>query len=111
MVVGIKHCEYLCDGKEVLCTLKIDKEGPVYKIQGIPVNKRLPTFDVVNSPEIEKQDFSKAEVVQRYEKRYFWARFSYWNYEENCPNGCILSTFRKEYKTPEVEGEVLLSCL
>lgn len=59
VVVGIKHCEYLCDGKEVLCTLKIDREGQNYKIQGIPVNKRLPTFDVVNSPEIERQDFSK----------------------------------------------------
>jgi hypothetical protein len=50
-------------------------------------------------------------VVQRYEKRYFWARFLYWNYEENNPKGCILSTFRKEYKTPEVEGEVLMHCL
>jgi hypothetical protein len=50
-------------------------------------------------------------VAQRYEKRYYWARFLYWNYEEQSPKGCILSTFRKEYKTPEVEGEVLMHSL
>ena len=25
VVVGIKHCEYLCEGKKVLCTLNIEK--------------------------------------------------------------------------------------
>lgn len=100
VVVGIKHCEYLCEGKQILCTLKIEREGSVCNIQAVPVNKKLPPFDLINSPEIEKQDFSKEEVVQRYEKRYFWARFLYWNYEENSPKGCIISTFSKEYKTP-----------
>lgn len=52
VVVGIKHCHYLCDAKKILCTLKIFKEEGNWKIQGIPVNKRLPIFDVIDSPEI-----------------------------------------------------------
>lgn len=50
VVVGIKHCEYLCEGKNVLCTLKVKPEANGYRIQAMPVNKRLPAFDVVNSP-------------------------------------------------------------
>lgn len=50
VVVGIKHCHYLCDGKKFLCTLRIYQEGNAWKIQGVPVNKKLPNFDVVNSP-------------------------------------------------------------
>jgi hypothetical protein len=59
VVVGIKHCEYLCEGKNFLCTLKIEREGSNLRIQGVPVNKKLPPFDVTNSEEVERQDFSK----------------------------------------------------
>jgi hypothetical protein len=27
VVVGIKHCHYLCDAKNILCTLRINREG------------------------------------------------------------------------------------
>ena len=57
------------------------------------------------------QDFQKEEVRQRYEKRYFKAQFLEWNYEDSLPKGCILGRFKKEFKTPEVESEVLLHCM
>lgn len=50
-------------------------------------------------------------MVRRYEHAYFWGRFLYWNYQEDSPKGCVLSIFRGEYKTPEVEGEVLMHTL
>lgn len=47
VVVGIKHCEYLCEGKKILCTLRIKRNEENYSVQGVPVDKKLPSFDVV----------------------------------------------------------------
>lgn len=40
-----------------------------------------------------------------------WAQLLCWDYQDERPKGKITGTFRKDYKTPEVEGEVLLHCL
>lgn len=75
------------------------------------MDKKLPIFDVIDSPEIECLDFSNPAILKKFQQRYLWGQFLCWNYEDSAPKGCIAGTFRREYKTPEVEGEVLLHSL
>lgn len=108
VVVGIKHCEYLCEGKNILCTLKVTKTETGFAYQGIPVNRKLPTFDLVDSPEISSRNLDDDNVRKNLLEKYYWARFLYWNYEEQAPKGCITGTFNSNFKTPEVETEAIL---
>lgn len=100
VVVGIKHCTYLCDGKQILCTLLISDtpEGP--RIQGLPVNHKLPAFDLVDTALLSGYDLTLLEVRKQLEQRYFWAQLLCWNYEDAHPKGCLLGSFHNDYKTP-----------
>lgn len=53
-------------------------------------------------------DFTNQSILEKYEHGYFWAQLISWNYEDELPKGRIMGIFRGEYKSPEVEGEVLL---
>ena len=106
--MGIKHCQYLCDRKNILCTLKIEASQEGFQVWGIPVNKKLPYFQVVDSPSITNLDFSQRDLLEKYQHTYLWSELLCWNYEDELPRGRITGTFDREYKTPEVEGEVLL---
>lgn len=77
-------------------------------MQGIPVNKKLPSFEVVDSSSITHLDFSQPDLLEKYQHMYLWAELLCWNYEDELPKGRILGVFDGKYKTPEVEGEVLL---
>lgn len=48
MVVGIKYCPYFCEGKNVLCTIKIQGQGENMMIRGTPLDSKLPKFDVID---------------------------------------------------------------
>ena len=56
-------------------------------------------------------DYDRPDLQHKFTHRYMWAQYLCWNYEDELPKGRITGTFSREYKTPEVEGEVLLHCL
>ncbi len=60
-MVGIKNCPYFCEGKNVLCTIKICGDEKDMTIQGIPLDYKLPKLDVVDFTLFKKE---KEEILK-----------------------------------------------
>lgn len=48
VVVGIKYCPYFCEGKNVLCTIKIYGNDKDMAFRGTPLDSKLPKFDIID---------------------------------------------------------------
>ena len=55
VVVGIKHCPYFYEGKNVLCTIKIYGDGKDMIIRGTPLDSKLPKFDIIDHSLFNKE--------------------------------------------------------
>ena len=45
-VVGQKHCKYICDGINIICTVSMDQSGAEPRVFAYPLNKKLPAMEV-----------------------------------------------------------------
>ena len=79
-VVAQKHCKYICDGINIICTLSLDSSGPYPSVYARPLNKKLPVLQVYDAngyPAAYPTAFPEWDKMASF---YYWVRIQCWNY-------------------------------
>ena len=66
VVVGIRHCQYITDGKQILLTLRANYSPQGYIIYGVPINSKLPAFKLTPSALLAEVDWEDSEIREAF---------------------------------------------
>ena len=80
VVVGIQHCQYITASKSILFTVRAIEDKGKFRVEGVPINSKLPCFKVVGSEWLTKVDWRDSSQRETYTQRYYSGRILSWNY-------------------------------
>lgn len=110
VVVGQKHCKYICDGINIICTLAMQQTANGSQIYARPLNKKLPMLEIIDDNGYSAAYPDAFDQWDNIGTHYYWVRILCWNYQENYPKASVTGVFQRA-KTAEAETEAILHSL
>lgn len=108
--MGLKYCQYISRGINIIATLEIQYINNQIKLIARPINKKLPLVEIIDFAKQLPIYESSIPDFQKVAEFYYWVQIFTWNFGDKYPKAFVTGIFSKA-KTAESETETILYSL